>query len=267
VGQLVHAGRRVDEVVVLGRETSLEVHGHGSPLVTEELGAALGAARDTTADAALAGAARSLRGVRALASALDGPLAPLLAAVRAGEPGVGRSAEFARAIGLLDFGARLAEPARVRLVGRPNAGKSTLFNRLTGGDRALVSPREGTTRDTVAHEILVAGVPVRLEDAAGATLDAAPIEGADLLVQLLRKEDEEPLPPGAPSLRVLGRADLHPGPRAPGTLAVSGLTGLGCARLMSRVAEILGLERPSEDDLWTPVRASDRALLRSLRDS
>ncbi len=56
---------------------------------------------------------------------------------------------------------------RVVLAGPPNAGKSTLFNALAGREAALVSPRAGTTRDWLAVEVELAGVPVLLVDTAG----------------------------------------------------------------------------------------------------
>lgn len=55
----------------------------------------------------------------------------------------------------------------VTLVGRPNVGKSTLFNRLTGEDRAVVHDRPGTTRDTVDTVVETATGPVRFIDTAG----------------------------------------------------------------------------------------------------
>ena len=55
----------------------------------------------------------------------------------------------------------------VALAGLPNAGKSTLFNALTGDDSAIVSSIEGTTRDYVSREIDCDGVPVKLIDTAG----------------------------------------------------------------------------------------------------
>jgi len=56
---------------------------------------------------------------------------------------------------------------RVAIVGRPNVGKSTLLNRLTGRDRALVSPVAGTTRDPVDERLTVAGRDILLVDTAG----------------------------------------------------------------------------------------------------
>lgn len=53
------------------------------------------------------------------------------------------------------------------LVGPPNSGKSTLFNRLVGRSAAIVSPRPGTTRDWITAELDIAGLPVTLIDTAG----------------------------------------------------------------------------------------------------
>ncbi len=58
-------------------------------------------------------------------------------------------------------------PVRIAIVGRPNAGKSTLLNRLAGEERAIVSPLPGTTRDAVDTDLEYEGVPVTLVDTAG----------------------------------------------------------------------------------------------------
>jgi tRNA modification GTPase len=66
-----------------------------------------------------------------------------------------------------DLGRRAREGVRLALVGRPNVGKSSLFNALLGEDRALVSAVPGTTRDMVSERLEIAGVPVRVMDTAG----------------------------------------------------------------------------------------------------
>src|SRR5438094_552430 len=55
----------------------------------------------------------------------------------------------------------------VTIVGRPNAGKSSLMNALLGEDRAIVTPVAGTTRDTIEEIANFGGLPVRLTDTAG----------------------------------------------------------------------------------------------------
>ncbi|GLH75404.1 GTPase Der [Bradyrhizobium sp. SSBR45G] len=62
---------------------------------------------------------------------------------------------------------RAARPIRVAIVGRPNAGKSTLINHLLGEERLLTSPEAGTTRDSIAVEIEWKGRGFRVFDTAG----------------------------------------------------------------------------------------------------
>src|SRR3954453_603031 len=86
----------------------------------------------------------------------------------------------------------------VVLVGRPNVGKSTLFNRMTGSRRAIVAPIAGTTRDSLARPVNWAGTDFQLFDTGGlygASEDPLhelvvrqgqrAIAGADLLVFLV----------------------------------------------------------------------------------
>ncbi|HEV2646906.1 MAG TPA: tRNA uridine-5-carboxymethylaminomethyl(34) synthesis GTPase MnmE [Acidobacteriaceae bacterium] len=61
----------------------------------------------------------------------------------------------------------LREGFRLALVGRPNAGKSSLFNRLVERDRAIVTATPGTTRDLVTEQVAIGGIPVELIDTAG----------------------------------------------------------------------------------------------------
>ena len=65
------------------------------------------------------------------------------------------------------YGRVVREGFRMAIVGRPNAGKSSLFNRLVERDRAIVTAAPGTTRDTVSERVSMEGIPVELIDTAG----------------------------------------------------------------------------------------------------
>jgi tRNA modification GTPase len=73
------------------------------------------------------------------------------------------------------------EGVRVPIVGRPNAGKSSLFNALLGEERAIVASEPGTTRDRVSEKIEIEGIPVTLSDTAGVreTRDAVEAMGVE----------------------------------------------------------------------------------------
>jgi GTP-binding protein len=129
--------------------------------------------------------AKTLRGadvpVVVVANKLDRPEDEYMSAelnkLGLGEPmpvsashGLGSGDLLDRVVELLGDRAQPGEPdeaTRVAVIGRPNAGKSSLVNAFLGSDRVIVSPRAGTTRDTIDTEIEVDGRPVILVDTAG----------------------------------------------------------------------------------------------------
>jgi tRNA modification GTPase len=133
------------------------------------------------------------------------------------------------------------------ILGRPNAGKSTLLNRLVGSDRAIVTPIPGTTRDIVRETIEIGGLPVTLADTAGLRLSSDPVEGigisrareaaraADIILYLVdatagwTKEDE----PFPSALIIYTKTDLAPAP--PGELGISVTAESGIADLLARL--------------------------------
>ncbi len=76
-------------------------------------------------------------------------------------------AEIARLCDSFKVGNAIKEGVAVAIVGAPNAGKSTLLNRLLGEDRAMVSEIAGTTRDTIEDSVVIDGVKYRFIDTAG----------------------------------------------------------------------------------------------------
>jgi len=115
------------------------------------------------------------------------------------------------------------EGARLALLGRPNAGKSSLLNALLGYRRSLVSDVPGTTRDYLEAPLVVAGVPVTLIDTAGirAATDAVEAGGVDLAHDVAERADlrllvlDRSRPLGAEDRELLARfapgAPVEPG--------------------------------------------------------
>jgi len=91
------------------------------------------------------------------------------------------ASDLAALVGEGAFARAIREGVHVPIVGRPNAGKSTLFNRLLGEERAIVSPVPGTTRDRVSEALEIGGVRVTLSDTAGlrGTGDRIEAEGVE----------------------------------------------------------------------------------------
>ena len=160
----------------------------------------------------------------------------------------------------------LGEGVKVVMVGEPNAGKSSLMNRLIGDDRVIVSPIPGTTRDVVTAETAIDGLPLTLVDTAGLRTsdDALEREGVararaaiDTADQLLVVVDDSAPEPAAlmltksaaPTTYVLNKIDLSG--RESGTIdtnkiAVSALTGAGIEDLRRQIRAFAGQDLVKE---------------------
>lgn len=160
------------------------------------------------------------------------------------------------------------------IVGPPNAGKSSLFNRLLEQDRAIVTEIPGTTRDLVSETAEFAGIPVRLVDTAGIRETGELVErlgiersleamsDADITLVIFDgsvARDSELLARALSQGRVIAvanKSDLPGFTAREGELAVSAVTGEGIHELRNAVVEMLGgsAEIQAETGLITSVR-------------
>ena len=159
------------------------------------------------------------------------------------------------------YGKIVHQGLTLAIVGRPNVGKSSLFNRLVERERAIVTAQPGTTRDLVTETVAIGGIPVELVDTAGIrrALDEAESIGikksmealadADLVLVVVDKtqprteEDEELLRQveSRPAIIVENKSDLPrasahtTAPNSPPRIATSALTGDGIPALRAAI--------------------------------
>jgi tRNA modification GTPase len=156
----------------------------------------------------------------------------------------------------------LRDGYQVVIVGKPNAGKSSLLNLLSGEDSAIVTEVAGTTRDVLRERIDIDGLAVELVDTAGIrdNPDRIEEEGIRRARRAMQNADavlwirdatqatddslDESVPEGVPVLVVRNKIDITGEP--PGLQAESGLvrisaaTGSGVAALRDRIRELAG---------------------------
>lgn len=214
----------------------------------------------------------------------------LLSAIRAGEE------SLTQLLAGFERGRMYREGLSTVIAGRPNAGKSTLMNLLSGCERSIVTQYAGTTRDVVEETVLLAGVPLRLADTAGIRDTDDPVESigvqaakrrlesAQLVLavfdssQSLEKEDWELMDSlqGVPAVAIVNKTDLPTQMdvgeiqrRFEKTVFLSAATGEGLEELEQALSEILDTKEfhPEEGVLFTQrQRADAQTALDSLRE-
>jgi tRNA modification GTPase len=193
-------------------------------------------------------------------------------------PLAGLEASFAR-------GRIVHDGLTLAIVGRPNVGKSSLFNRLAERDRAIVTAMPGTTRDLVTERISLDGIPLELVDTAGLRDTVEEVEQmgiarsrealADAALVLVVLDATQPLNDeerrllaavrARPALVVINKTDLSAADQIQlrctpaessglGVLPTSALTGEGIAALRERILSLATGGAASEPGMLTSLR-------------
>lgn len=185
-----------------------------------------------------------------------------------------------------EVGHLLRDGLKVTLVGRPNVGKSSLFNKLLASERAIVTEIPGTTRDTLTEQTSIGGVPVLLTDTAGLRESADPVEAlgvdrtqraladADLAIvvidgsEYLTHEDFKVLSQAKRNRHVVamnkcdldsfqGRGDSRPTFTAKEAVNVSAISGAGLSELRTAILAQFGSPEAENGLLITNARHYD----------
>lgn len=185
-------------------------------------------------------------------------------------------------------GALIKDGIQVVIIGKPNAGKSSLLNCLAGSARAIVTDIEGTTRDILEEQIHIDGLPINFIDTAGLRDPKDPVEEEGIKRALKRLESADcvllledatsdrhteidskyraQLPVGIPVIRLINKIDLTGA--TPGlatntdnqpypTLNISAKQNLGIGQLKNYLKEVVGFTNTSENNFTARRRHLD----------
>lgn len=179
----------------------------------------------------------------------------------------------------------IKEGIKTAIIGKPNAGKSSLLNAILKEDRAIVTEIEGTTRDTIEEFVTINGIPLKLIDTAGIREAKDEVEkigisksreianDADLVIAIfdatkeLTKEDMEILNivKGKESIIVLNKIDLDTKIKendvkllkaSKNIVSISALNSVGIEKIYNKITELFNLDQINLDNdiLITNIR-------------
>ena len=185
-------------------------------------------------------------------------------------------------------GALIKDGIQVVIIGKPNAGKSSLLNCLAGNSRAIVADIEGTTRDIVEEQINIDGLPINIIDTAGLREPTDSIEQEGIKRALKRLESADcvllledatdnkqaeidskystQLPTGIPIIRLINKVDLTGDTPGLATrdadqpypvLRISAKQNLGIDQLKEYLKEVMGFNHISESNFTARRRHLD----------
>ena len=183
------------------------------------------------------------------------------------------------------YGRLLSDGLCLAIAGKPNVGKSSLFNRLVSNDRAIVTEFPGTTRDVLTETVAIGGVPVRFADTAGVrdALDTveslgvgrtlATVAEADLTLVVLDSSRELDGDDSAvlarvedrPHLVVINKEDLPAqweGVEGRKSVRVSALTGRGLDNLVQEITGYIVERRPADADTFVITNERQQGALK-----
>ena len=270
-------GEELDEALAwCESDERAELHVHGSRPLVRRLLALLGPSEPIEERASLErrlAEAPCERAARILLDQVEGALERACARMESLDDAE-LAGEFAAILARSARARPALEPARVVLAGPVNAGKSTLFNVLHGGERVIVSERAGTTRDAVSERVTLGRYAFELVDTAGeraSDVDELEREGQRLgqrlraaaeLVLWLSPADGPVPPPAERDCRWIvlhSRADLASAP-SPQALSARAAPEAARALVAARLREALGVpEDPWEPGALVALDAAERA--------